>query len=787
MLTRSWWSFMNSIHQNNTCHFPGSQCELTGTIARVVWRSDDRSLVIAKLDSGATVKGIAEGAGLELGTAYRFLGRWQVHPKHGQQFHFLTYIEDAPADKPGIIKYLVDECPGVGRRKAEALWDAFGSEVVTVVRTDPARVVQSGVLNAEQARKAAQALAAIADLERTKIDLFTLFVGRGFPGILIHRCIARWGARAAEVVRRNPFRLLVDGMPGCGFKRSDKLFIDLNGNPSRLKRQMLCLWHAIESETDGNTWHPARRLATLLRETIGEQSARPLDAARLGKRAGWLVSRKDEHNDVWLADATKVANEHTIAARVHQLMRHQPCPWPRDGFEGLSDHQAETIKRSLQSAVGILAGTPGTGKTYTAAAVIRRLAAEWGSGSIAIAAPTGKAAVRCTMALKHYGVQLQATTIHRLLKVQQGGPNGRSWNFEHHAGNPLPFRFLILDEASMLDTDLAAALLSACAEGTHILFVGDLGQLLPVNHGAPLRDLIAAGIPCGELTEIHRNAGLIVRACVAIRAGQRFEMAERYDAATGMNLRHVETSSAGASIQAVRSVLARFRDSGRFDPLWDCQVLVAVNGKSDLSRHRLNLLLQAELNPNGHRAEPNPFRVGDKIICLKNNTLIPVSLRKNGNAENVNDYEAGQSHEFIANGEIGRVVAVASQLTVARFPLPERTFKIPTAKRSDAEDDADCDASAGAGCDFALAYAITTHKMQGSEAPAVIALIDGSFGAMRVTSREWWYTALSRAQKLCVTIGRRVVLEQQCRRRILDRRKTFLKEMLTEGYQHANG
>jgi exodeoxyribonuclease-5/exodeoxyribonuclease V alpha subunit len=341
----------------------------------------------------------------------------------------------------------------------------------------------------------------------------------------------------------------------------------------------------------------------------------------------------------------------------------------------------------------------------------------------------------------------------------------------------------------MVDTDLAAALLAACADGTHVLFVGDRGQLLPVGHGAPLRDLIAAGVPCGELTEIRRNAGLIVRACVQIKAGQRVETAEQYDADAGKNLRHVEVRTAEESIEALRRLLARFRQSGRFDPLWDCQVVVAVNANSRLSRKNLNRLLQMELNPNGLRAEPNPFRVGDKLICLKNSSFPLVDLRPEGEAHNVQHYievrdDGGEPvAEFVANGDIGRVLAVAPKLTVASFTLPDRTFKIPMGAPN-ASDDRDDES--GTGCGFSLAYAVTTHKMQGSEAPVIIAMIDDYPGAMRVASREWWYTAISRAQKLCILIGRRDVLERQCRRKTLDRRKTFLKELLAPGAGACN-
>src|SRR5262249_19287872 len=161
--------------------------------------------------------------------------------------------------------------------------------------------------------------------------------------------------------------------------------------------------------------------------------------------------------------------------------------------------------------------------------------------------------------------------------------------------------FIIVDETSMLDTDLAAALLTACSPGTHILFVGDPYQLPPVGHGAPLRDMIAAGMPTGELTEIRRNAGLIVHACAAIKDGRHFAVADRFDPAAGANLRHIEAESPRAAVDWCKQILRRFRDADprRFDPVWDVQVLVAVNQRSLVSRTELNRELQGELNPTG--------------------------------------------------------------------------------------------------------------------------------------------------------------------------------------------
>src|SRR4030095_542560 len=187
--------------------------------------------------------------------------------------------------------------------------------------------------------------------------------------------------------------------------------------------------------------------------------------------------------------------------------------WP-DPFRmsDLSRHQQEQLARATAGPLGALIGSPGTGKTYSVAALIRALADRYGLESTGICAPTGKAATRVTAAIQRYGVDLTATTIHRLLRVRHRHGHVDRFRFEHDEDNPLAYRFIVIDESSMLDTDLAASLFSACAPGTHVLLVGDPYQLPPVGHGVPLRDLLQAQLPQGELIEIQRNAGLIVHA-----------------------------------------------------------------------------------------------------------------------------------------------------------------------------------------------------------------------------------------------------------------------------------
>jgi exodeoxyribonuclease V alpha subunit len=782
-----------------------SKRELVGTVDRVLWMAgDDSGLLIAALTAGDVVKGtVTTTEPLERGMCYRFVGRWEEHPQHGMQFSFGTYVKHLAPTENGVCTYLEKCASNVGYVRARKLWTAFGADAVRVLREEPARVVQAGIMREDEAKEASLDLHNESAFEQTKIDLYELFVGRGFPGSLTRACIEQFGARAAAVVKRNPYVLLVRSMPGCGFRRCDKLYLDRGGDPAATKRQMLCAWHYLREETtgQGHTWKGILDVQRAVQKVIPAATAESIATAiRLGKRSRWLATRRDDRGSLWVADYVKADNERIVAEKVAELRAWPNLLWPASdslpvGEGQLSAHQHDRVRLALVQPVGILAGTPGTGKTYTTAVVVRELARCHGTGAIAVCAPTGKAAVRCSAAMARYGIPIEATTIHRLLVVGRNGHDRQGWAFKHNEKNLLLKRFIVVDETSMLDTDLAAALLRACSPGTHVLFVGDPYQLPPVGHGAPLRDMIAAGVPCGELTEIQRNAGLIVRACAAIKDGQRFETCDKYDpdATPPMNLRLFPAEKPEAAAETLRGILAKFAANRKFDPVWDCQVLVAVNAKSPLSRAALNAMLQADLNPDGISVAGNPYRVGDKIICTRNSlvtlqmltaanrpTAMPESYRDvktvNGDAEQV----------FLANGEIGRVLAVGPKVVVAEFPTPTRVVKLLLGKASKATEEGSGEADEPtdkdqANTNFDLAYAITVHKAQGSEWPCMICMIDEYPGAKRIASREFWYTAISRARDLCILVGKRETCDQQAKRVALLRRKTFLVERLKGG------
>lgn len=699
---------------------------------------DDNRHMIAKLT--------AEPGELIGNLSYRLYGQLK-NTKYGDQFDTKTFVRSQPHGQAGVVRYL-QEAPGIGQAVAKALWAKFGSDAVRIVRETPevaAEVVNIPNWPAEKARISAKFLVGEQRLESCSIDLVDLLGGRGFPKLTPQRAVKRWGNKAAEFIRRNPYILMK--LPGCGFLRADKLYLDLGHNPNRLKRQALCIWHHLDSDNEGHTWH---RIADVMRGLRGKVSGATIDgprAVKLAKRAGILSVYRDSRDELYLAESIRAAHESQIASLI-ALATKETSQWP-EITEGITAHQAENLHLATTGTIGILGGSPGTGKTYTTAKLIGHLLDLVGEDEVAVCAPTGKAAVRITEAMASNGVNVQAMTLHRLLGVRRGsGEEDQGTftsSFEHNQDNPLNFGWIFVDEMSMTDTDIVAALLSARAPGTHILFIGDVNQLPPVGHGAPLRDLITAGIPYGELREIQRNSGTIVRACHQIRDNIRFETDDILDPETGKNLKIVPAGeNPSQTIERILSIMTR---NGLCDPIWDAQVIVAVNEKSALSRKDLNKSLQGHLNPRGKSVGKNPYRVGDKIVCLKNG------------------FYKGEDDEeiFLANGEVGKVLEVEEKRTIATFAGKRIGFV--TTKEE-------------AGGDFDLAYALSCHKCQGSEVPIAIIALDDYPGAKMVCDRAWLYTAASRAKQVCVMVGKRSTADAMCAKNFISRRKTFLVEKI---------
>lgn len=769
--------------------------EHTGRVDRVIFSDPDQPFVILALTDGLTVVGPFNADAFTPGTLYRWLGVWQDDDRRGPRFKASTFLVAHPGGKAGTVRYL-SRAAEISEADARRLWDAFGDRAVATLRDDPEKARAATRLSADQAADAARLLKLDAATADTKCELFELFSGRGFHGTLVDACVKKWGVHAPRLIRRNPFALMPLG-GGAGFRRCDRLWVDLHLPSGSPKRAVHVATKLVATDPAGHTWVSAPALAEKLLLLI--PTASPKAAFKLALRARMLKRHRDAAGRLWLATYPRGTAEERVADSVRRLSA-SPSLWPadrvpvsaRDGDRLPSEHQVERLRRATGGAVGMLLGGPGTGKTHSLAYLLREVVAEHGRSAICCCAPTGKAAVRMTQALQLAGLDLRAKTIHSTLEIGRNGHDGAGWGFQRNRSNPLDARFVVCDETSMNDCDLMADLLDACADGSNVLLIGDPGQLPPVGHGAPLRDLIAGGVPCGELTEVRRNAGMIVHACARIRNGEDFETADAadLDATPPRNLRLIEARDEQHAADLVERVLTGMT---RFHPVWQTQVVVARNKKGAMSRVELNERLHPVLNPDGHAAAGNPFKVGDKVICLRNSRMqrvepvaadLPAEMARDAGSYQV-VYEVSEDtgarvpeEVYVANGEIGRVEAVGPKLAVARFSEGDMLVRIPIGRQSGGDDEGEGGEEKGRGCDFDHAYAITVHKAQGSEAPCVIVV--GDENAAGLCNREWIYTAVSRASKLCILIGRKAVFRKMAGRVSLTRRKTFLAERLRE-------
>lgn len=859
------------------------------------WRDGDFVIGRAKLCNGSiklaqehgieddelTIKGDAPADDLQSRQTYRFYGQF-CNYRDERQFKFTHYVPAVAHDREGVVAYLeaAGKGLGIGSATAGKAFDRWGSDAVRIIRENPRELytldkrirISDDDLAALKAKLDAQ-----AKTEHAQIEVTNLLTGRGFPKSLYRKTIKLWGNQAANRIRRDPYQLM--RFRGCGFKMCDKLYLELGLRPDALRRQALCAWYAIASDTEGHTWYPIELAKSAIRRAIGP-AADPDKAIELATRLARLspdhygalaIMRTNAAGQItpdgarlWVAEGRKATAERRLAelvvsamdetrpqtiteyekreriethilnhARCHRCSRELTAPdvhiwnnrpfgptcityisdgtgvevvplpewlernpaieriveqlpskivklpefslWPEpDAIELIDTHQCGEITKSLMGRIGILGGSPGTGKTHTLVQLIKALlkSGRVGPDDIAIGAPTGKAAVRINQGLTAARLPMRARTWHSLLGVGKPDEESGTWSFEFNAKSPWPFRILIGDEESMKDTAIMCSVFSARARGCHVLLVGDTNQLPPVGSGAPLRDLIAAGLPYGHLTEIKRNSGGIVEACAAIRDSKLWT--------GGDNLAIVDAREPDTQLDFVVTELGRL--SGTCDPIWDAQTIVPVNAKSPLSRKIVNQRLQEELNPNP-AITGSPFRLHDKVVCTKNDWYLPVEGFDCSQIDPSFCKEVGENEAlklYVANGELGRVLTVEEKRLTVEFFDPHREILVPRGKpdqKADTSDDDDSDKSS-TGCSFELGYAISCHRMQGSEVPYTFVLIDEYPGAKNVCSLEWMITALSRAKSKCWVVGRKSTADMFCKRRALNKRKTFLRELI---------
>jgi len=694
-----------------------SDGQLQGILSTIKYHREN--YLIGILEDGIAVKG--DMISPQVGLKYTFHGRWEQHPQWGKQFSFTDYYTSYPTDLDAVRSYLIENCEWIGPSISKRLTDKYGTETLSICKESPNRVASdiSGI-TLRRAKRIARMLRDKESGEKLQIALKELLGGARINRRTINQILEKWDRDAPARIRENPYAL-IDAIDGVGFLTADeiarKLGYDILGAP-RLRAGIL---HTLREQaySHGHTCLPRMRLLSEAERVLEIPSDRidmelePLELEGLVIIVDGFVYLETYYHDEML-----------VAEKLKALVNQKPALGQPD-FEGLAIDQIGALTEAMVSGVFILTGAPGTGKTHT----IKRIISSFPEARIALAAPTGKAAKRVYEQSGRVSL-----TIHRLLEPQKVDGN---FVFTRDAKNPIEAELIVLDEVSMVDTPLMARFLEAVSPGTRLILVGDRYQLPSVGPGNILKDLIISGaIPSKELTIIKRqDEGLIIRNCHRIKNGEDIEL-ENSAASDFFFLEREDEEAIRKTI--LELILHRFPEFYQVDPLRGVQVITPLRERTALSCKAMNEVFQLQIN-----AEPKiegvRYKLGDKVIQTKNR------------------YELD-----IINGDIGYVQSIEkpSQSITVKFENPDRLVELPLYEN-----------------ELELAYAITCHKFQGSEARIVVIPIHPSFGPM-IMQRNWIYTAVSRAREICVLVGQRKEVPRIIRRNRQQRRFTRLQEVL---------
>ncbi|MBJ7905040.1 ATP-dependent RecD-like DNA helicase [Streptomyces sp. DSM 110735] len=731
--------------------------QLEGVLERITYANEETGYTVARVDTGRggadllTVVGALLGA--QVGESLRMEGRWGSHPQYGKQFHVENYTTVLPATVQGIRRYLGSGLvKGIGPVFADRITQHFGIDTLRIIEEEPGRLIEVPGLGPKRTRKIADAWEEQKAIKEVMLFLQTVEVSTS----IAVRIYKKYGDASISVVKNQPYRLAAD-VWGIGFLTADKIAQSVgipHDSPERVKAG---LQYALSQSTDqGHCYLPEERLIAdavkLLQVDTGLVIECLAELADPEREEPGVVREKvpgpdggEEVTAVYLVPFHRA--ELSLAAQVSRLLRtgedrmpaFRDVAWDkalgwlksRTGAD-LAPEQEAAVRLALTEKVAVLTGGPGCGKSFTVRSIVELARAK--RAKVLLAAPTGRAAKRLAEL-----TGAEASTVHRLLELKPGG------DAAYDRERPLDADLVVVDEASMLDLLLANKLVKAVPPGAHLLFVGDVDQLPSVGAGEVLRDLLAEGgpVPAVRLTRVFRQAqqsGVVTNAH-RINAG-------RHPLTDGLKdfflFVEDDTEEAGRLTVdvAARRIPARFG----LDPRRDVQVLAPMH-RGPAGAGALNGLLQQAITP-GRPDVPEKrfggrvFRVGDKVTQIRNN------------------YDKGENGVF--NGTVGVVTSldpVEQRLTVRTDEDEEVGYDF---------DELD---------ELAHAYAVTIHRSQGSEYPAVVIPVTTS--AWTMLQRNLLYTAVTRAKRLVVLVGSRKAIGQAVRTVSAGRRCTALDFRLT--------
>ncbi|WP_261575082.1 SF1B family DNA helicase RecD2 [Frankia gtarii] len=729
------------------------QAVVEGVLERITFVSEETGYTIARLAterSGPdllTVVGALLGA--QIGESLRLTGQWGSHPRYGRQFQVHSYTTVLPATIQGIRRYLGSGLiKGIGPAMAERMVAHFDTDILRIIEEEPARLIEVHGLGPKRTRKIADAW----EEQKAIKEVMVFLQGVGVSTSLAVKIYKKYGDGSIGVVRTQPYRLAAD-VWGIGFRTADTIAQAVgipHDSPERIKAGLQ--YTLSQAADDGHCFLPAPNLITeavkilaVERELIGpclDSLAADEGVIREGVPVGdatvpavYLVPfhRAETSLAGGLVRLLTCAEERLASFADVDWDRARSWLRGRTG-QDLADEQAEAVTLALTRKVAVLTGGPGCGKSFTVRSVVELARAR--KARVVLVAPTGRAAKRLAELTGH-----EASTVHRLLELQPGG------EARYDRDNPLDADLVVVDESSMMDVILANKLVKAVAPGAHLLLVGDVDQLPSVGAGEVLRDLLAAdAIPRVRLTRIFRQAqqsGIVVNAH-RINAGtppQLNGFADFFwftcDPAEDSGLHPAEETAKMVVDVVARRIPKRFG----LDPRRDVQVLAPMH-RGPAGAGNLNNLLQETLTPAREnvperRYGGRVFRVGDKVTQLRNN------------------YEKGKAGVF--NGTVGVVTGINAEDQSLTMLSDEDENLVYDFSELD---------------ELAHAYAVTIHRSQGSEYPAVVLPLTTSSWMM--LQRNLLYTGVTRARKLVVLVGSRKALAAAVRTPGAGRRHTGL-------------
>jgi len=688
---------------------------LEGVLERITFYNEENGFLIGKLkgnDKSAEVAVVGKAPKVQCGETLALKGKWVNHPKHGRQFSFDSFESKLPASAYGIRKYLASGLiHGIGKTYANKIVDKFGADTLNVISEDSGRLREVGGIGKKRIKNIREAWQEQKAVREVMMFLQTY----GVTDALCLRLVRKYGNAAKTVLETDPYRIIRE-VKGIGFKTADKIALNLglsNNGPKRIEAGIL---HTVQEAEDQGHNHMERRELVIQSANLLESDSNEIDnriesliesADLVISKADWLQLPSTARAEITLARS--LINLNQTRSSLPPIQTEKAIAWAQDkaGF-GFADAQSDGIREALLAKVSILTGGPGTGKTTILRALVSILRAK--KAKVLLAAPTGRAARRMAESCSYF-----AQTVHRLLKFDpsQGG-------FTVNEQNPLICDFIIMDEASMLDLRLAAALVRSIPPQSHLLLVGDADQLPSVGSGNVLKDLIVSKLfKVTRLAVTFRQAedSGIVGLAHGILEGKTSPPLP-LDHPSGLNPQHdVHFIRANSPEECVSHITLLLKEilpkKFSIDPNNNVQVLAPLH-RGIAGIGNLNDQIRDSINPHGatHSMGFNLFREGDRVIQTRNN------------------YD-----KDVFNGDMGIIDSVDSINGKIEILFEGRRIIYERMEVTDLQP----------------AYAISVHKSQGSEYPVVIfPLLKQHFMMLQ---RNLVYTGLTRAKKKVIFVG----------------------------------